>query len=82
MVKQFGNLNNLLLFHYVIQIKLAAKTTSAGHHILDLVHIKPEEVFYLLLVGELPNKDELEEFSNSSFKLSIVSEQRLLNIDS
>ena len=32
-----------------------------GYHILDLVHIKPEEVFYLLLVGQLPNKDELED---------------------
>ena len=30
-----------------------------GHHILDLVHIKPEEVLYLMLVGELPNKEEV-----------------------
>jgi len=31
-----------------------------GHHILDLVHIKPEEVLYLLLIGDLPDKDSLQ----------------------
>ena len=43
-----------------------------GHHILDLVHIKPEEVFYLMLVGELPNEDELEDLQKSLHSKSEV----------
>ena len=30
-----------------------------GKHILDLVDLKPEEILYLLLVGEVPDKDAL-----------------------
>ena len=30
-----------------------------GKHILDLVDLKPEEILYLLLIGELPNEEEL-----------------------
>ena len=43
-----------------------------GHHILDLVHIKPEEVLYLMLVGELPNKEELKA-SGFLAKMSAIS---------
>ncbi len=43
-----------------------------GHHILDLVHIKPEEVLYLMLVGELPNKEELEDLQQSLHSRSEV----------
>ena len=31
-----------------------------GHHILDLIHIKPEEVLYLMLIDELPDKKSLK----------------------
>jgi citrate synthase len=34
-----------------------------GIPLKKLVDKKPEEIFYLLLIGELPNKEELEEFS-------------------
>ena len=30
-----------------------------GRHILDLVDLKPEEILYLLLIGDLPSKDDL-----------------------
>jgi|TARA_B110001454_G_C12686073_1_gene420227 citrate synthase len=43
-----------------------------GHHILDLIHIKPEEVLYLMLVGELPNKEELEDLQKSLHSRSEV----------
>lgn len=43
-----------------------------GYHILDLVHIKPEEVLYLMLVGELPNKEELEDLQQSLHSRSEV----------
>jgi len=32
-----------------------------GRPILDLVDCEPEEIFYLLLLGELPDKEDLEE---------------------
>ena len=35
-----------------------------GNSILDITGILPEEVFYLLLVGDLPNKDELLDLQN------------------
>ena len=35
-----------------------------GHPILDITNILPEEVFYLLLVGDLPNQDQLLDLQN------------------
>ena len=35
-----------------------------GNSILDITGILPEEVFYLLLVGHLPNKDQLLDLQN------------------
>jgi len=35
-----------------------------GNSILDITGILPEEVFYLLLVGDLPNKDQLLDLQN------------------
>tara|TARA_Y100000589_G_C27170905_1_gene636661 strand:- start:103 stop:1365 length:1263 start_codon:yes stop_codon:yes gene_type:complete len=35
-----------------------------GNSILDITEILPEEVFYLLLVGDLPNKDQLLDLQN------------------
>ncbi|MDG1848076.1 MAG: citrate/2-methylcitrate synthase, partial [Candidatus Marinimicrobia bacterium] len=32
-----------------------------GYPLLDIVNILPEEVFYLLLTGRLPNKEELSD---------------------
>jgi Citrate synthase len=32
-----------------------------GHPLLDIVHIMPEEVFFLLLTGRLPSDDELSD---------------------
>ena len=34
-----------------------------GTHLIKLVDKTPEEIFYLLLTGDLPTKDELEDFS-------------------
>lgn len=34
-----------------------------GKPLDDIIHISPEEVFYLLLIGELPDKQVLESFS-------------------
>ena len=45
-----------------------------GRHILDLVDIKPEEVLYLMLVGEIPNKEELEDLQRSLHDRSEVPE--------
>ena len=45
-----------------------------GRHILDLVDIKPEEVLYLMLVGEIPNKEELEDLQRSLHNRSEVPE--------
>ena len=36
-----------------------------GHPIIELVDRLPEEVFYLLLLGELPGKAELEDFQKT-----------------
>ena len=35
-----------------------------GHSILDITNILPEEAFYLLLTGELPNKNQLSDLQN------------------
>ena len=35
-----------------------------GHSILDITNILPEEVFYLLLTGDLPNQDQLFDLQN------------------
>ena len=35
-----------------------------GNSILNITGILPEEVFYLLLVGDLPNKDQLLDLQN------------------
>ena len=35
-----------------------------GTHLKNLINQTPEEIFYLLLTGELPNKEELSEFSS------------------
>ena len=35
-----------------------------GTHLKELVDKTPEEIFYLLLTGELPGKEELEDFSS------------------
>ena len=32
-----------------------------GYPLLDIVHILPEEVFFLLLTGRLPNSEELSD---------------------
>jgi len=32
-----------------------------GYPLLDITHISPEEVFYLLLTGDLPNDDQLSD---------------------
>lgn len=34
-----------------------------NHPLKEISHISPEEVFYLLLTGDLPNKDELQDLS-------------------
>ena len=36
-----------------------------GHPLLDITHISPEEVFYLLLTGDLPNDDALGDIQNN-----------------
>ena len=35
-----------------------------GHSILDITNILPEEAFYLLLTGDLPNKNQLSDLQN------------------
>ena len=35
-----------------------------GHPLLDITHILPEEVFYLLLTGDLPNQTAKEDIQN------------------
>lgn len=35
-----------------------------GFPLLDITHILPEEVFYLLLTGELPEEDDLKDLQN------------------
>ena len=35
-----------------------------GHSILDITNILPEEAFYLLLTGDLPNKIQLSDLQN------------------
>ena len=42
-----------------------------GTHILDLVHISPEEVLHLLLTGDIPNKAMLTDLQ-SDLKLSLI----------
>ena len=36
-----------------------------GYPLLDITHISPEEVFYLLLTGDLPNDDALRDIQNN-----------------
>ena len=36
-----------------------------GHPLLDITHISPAEVFYLLLTGDLPNDDALGDIQNN-----------------
>mgnify|MGYP001478388196 FL=1 len=38
--------------------------TIRGHSILDITNILPEEAFYLLLTGDLPNKNQLSDLQN------------------
>ncbi|MDP6878292.1 MAG: citrate (Si)-synthase [Candidatus Neomarinimicrobiota bacterium] len=35
-----------------------------GHPVMDITHILPEEVFYLLLTGDLPNQEQLADLQN------------------
>jgi citrate synthase len=42
------------------------------HPLLDITHILPEEVFYLLITGELPRKDELTDLQNQFSEKSAV----------
>ncbi len=39
-----------------------------GTHLIKLVDKTPEEIFYLLLTGDLPSKDELKDFSEDMKK--------------
>ena len=35
-----------------------------GHPVMDITHILPEEAFYLLLTGDLPNQEQLADLQN------------------
>ena len=43
-----------------------------GKHILDLVDLKPEEILYLLLIGDLPNSEELVDLQKDLNERSAV----------
>ena len=43
-----------------------------GKHILDLVDLKPEEILYLLLIGELPKEEELLDLQHELKERSVV----------
>tara|TARA_B100001996_G_scaffold63978_2_gene46047 strand:+ start:34894 stop:36156 length:1263 start_codon:yes stop_codon:yes gene_type:complete len=43
-----------------------------GHPILDITNILPEEVFYLLLIGDLPNQDQLSDLQNQLNEYRVV----------
>ena len=50
-----------------------------GIPLLEITHILPEEVFFLLLTGRLPNKDELVDLK--IFKKKAKLPQKEINID-
>ena len=43
-----------------------------GFPLLDIVHILPEEVFFLLLTGRLPKNNELKDLQNQYSKYAVV----------
>ena len=43
-----------------------------GKHILDIVDLKPEEILYLLLIGELPDADALHDLQHDLKERSAV----------
>ena len=43
-----------------------------GYPLLDIVHIMPEEVFFLLLTGRLPSDNELSDLQNQYSKYAEV----------
>mgnify|MGYP003329126367 FL=1 len=43
-----------------------------GHSILNITNILPEEVFYLLLTGDLPNHEQLSDLQNQLIEHRVV----------
>jgi citrate synthase len=45
-----------------------------GRHLKELIHLTPEEILFLLLTGELPSEEELEELKSELRKRKSVSQ--------